>query len=47
MDGAVNRVPLKRFATPAEVAAAILFLAVDASYATGSTLVLDGGTTMI
>lgn len=47
MDGAINRVPLKRFATPEEVAKGILFLAADAPFATGSTLMLDGGTTMI
>ena len=47
IDGAIDRVPLKRFATPEEVARAILFLAVDAPYATGSTLMLDGGTTII
>ena len=46
LDGAINRVPLKRFAQPAEIARAILFLA-EADYATGSTLVLDGGTTMV
>jgi NAD(P)-dependent dehydrogenase (short-subunit alcohol dehydrogenase family) len=47
MDGAIARVPLKRFATPQEVAKAVLFLATEAGFATGSTLVLDGGTTMI
>jgi NAD(P)-dependent dehydrogenase (short-subunit alcohol dehydrogenase family) len=47
VDGAMARVPLKRFATPQEIARAVFFLAVDASFATGSTLVLDGGTTMI
>ncbi len=47
MDGAISRVPLKRFATPQEVAKGVLFLAADAPFATGSTLVLDGGTTMI
>jgi NAD(P)-dependent dehydrogenase (short-subunit alcohol dehydrogenase family) len=47
MDGAIARVPLKRFATPREVAKAVLFLTADAPFATGSTLMLDGGTTMI
>jgi NAD(P)-dependent dehydrogenase (short-subunit alcohol dehydrogenase family) len=46
-EGAVNRVPLKRFASPVEVASAVLFLAADAPYATGSTLRLDGGTTAV
>ncbi len=47
IQGAIDRIPLKRFATPGEVARAILFLAVDAPYATGSTWRLDGGTTMV
>jgi NAD(P)-dependent dehydrogenase (short-subunit alcohol dehydrogenase family) len=47
LDGAIARVPLKRFATPQEVARAVLFLATEASFATGSTLMLDGGTTMV
>ena len=38
--------PLKRFATPAEIAQAILFLASDeSSFVTGSELVVDGGYT--
>ncbi len=45
-EGAIGRVPLKRFASPDEVADAVLFLA-EASYATGSILSLDGGTTAI
>lgn len=45
--GAIERVPLKRFATPQEVAEAILFFAADASYATGSVFSLDGGTTAV
>lgn len=47
MDGAIARVPLKRFATAEEVAKAALFLVTDAIFATGSTLMLDGGTTVI
>lgn len=43
---AINRVPLKRWATADEVAEAILFLA-SATFATGSILALDGGTTAI
>ena len=40
----VGRVPLKRFGTPEEVAACVLFLASrEASYVTGSTLEVTGG----
>jgi NAD(P)-dependent dehydrogenase (short-subunit alcohol dehydrogenase family) len=42
----LNAVPLRRFATAEEIAAAILFLAADAGFATGATLELDGGTTV-
>ena len=44
---AIDRVPLKRFATASEVADAILFFSTDATYATGSIFSLDGGTTAI
>jgi NAD(P)-dependent dehydrogenase (short-subunit alcohol dehydrogenase family) len=43
---ATERVPLKRFAAPGEVVAAIRFLAFEAPFATGTTLELDGGTTI-
>lgn len=49
-EGKANRqaveelIPLKRFATPNEIAAAVLWLASDAaSYIVGHTLVIDGG----
>jgi NAD(P)-dependent dehydrogenase (short-subunit alcohol dehydrogenase family) len=45
-EGAIDRVPLKRFADPEEIADAILFLA-GAKFATGSIFSLDGGTTAI
>ncbi|HYE30595.1 MAG TPA: SDR family NAD(P)-dependent oxidoreductase [Methylomirabilota bacterium] len=39
-----SRIPMRRFATPDEVAAAILFLAsASASYITGAALKVDGG----
>lgn len=42
---AIERVPLKRFATPDEIARAVLYFATDATYATGSIFAIDGGTT--
>ena len=42
----IRRIPLRRLAQPAEIAAAIAFLAsADASYMTGSELIVDGGYT--
>jgi NAD(P)-dependent dehydrogenase (short-subunit alcohol dehydrogenase family) len=41
--GIEQRVPLKRLGTLEEVARAVLFLAEEATYATGEVLLLDGG----
>jgi NAD(P)-dependent dehydrogenase (short-subunit alcohol dehydrogenase family) len=43
---AIDRVPLKRWATPEEVADTLLYLA-GATFATGAAWTLDGGTTAI
>ncbi|MBL8582269.1 MAG: SDR family oxidoreductase [Rhizobiaceae bacterium] len=48
MDSMALSTPLKRLATPAEVAETTLFLASDAAaYMTGRSLVLDGGQTLL
>jgi NAD(P)-dependent dehydrogenase (short-subunit alcohol dehydrogenase family) len=41
---AVDRVPLKRWATPDEIADAVVYMA-GAKFATGAAWSLDGGTT--
>jgi len=47
-DRIAERNPLKRVATPAEIASAILFLASDlASYVTGHVLAVDGGMSLV
>ncbi len=46
-DGAAAATALKRFGKPAEIAAAVAFLASEeAGYVTGQTLAVDGGMTM-
>ncbi|ANN61905.1 short-chain dehydrogenase (plasmid) [Mesorhizobium loti NZP2037] len=44
-DSFISNTPLKRFASPAEIANFIVFVAAEASFATGSMLSTDGGTT--
>jgi 3-oxoacyl-[acyl-carrier protein] reductase len=44
LEGAVERIPLKRLGTPADMAGAALFLASPlSSYIVGQTLIVDGG----
>ena len=43
IEGAKSRIPLGRTGTAAEVAAAALYLAADATYSTGGELFVDGG----
>ena len=43
IEGARTRIPLGRTGTPEEVAAAVLYLAADATYTTGAELFVDGG----
>ncbi|MFC9386965.1 SDR family NAD(P)-dependent oxidoreductase [Streptomyces venezuelae] len=47
IEGLVSRIPIPRTGDPEELAAAVLFLASDASgYVTGTTLTVDGGLTI-
>jgi NAD(P)-dependent dehydrogenase (short-subunit alcohol dehydrogenase family) len=39
--------PMRRFGTPEEIARAAAFLAFDATYSTGTELVVDGGATQL
>jgi len=44
LEGALERIPLKRLGTPADMAGAALFLASPlASYVVGQTIIVDGG----
>ncbi len=44
LEGAIERIPLKRLGTPADMAGAVLFLASPlSSYIVGQTLIVDGG----
>lgn len=43
IEGAKTRIPLGRTGTPEEVAAAVLYLAADATFTTGAELFVDGG----
>ena len=44
LEGAIERIPLKRLGTPADMAGAALFLASElSSYVVGQTIVVDGG----
>lgn len=47
LEETIARVPLHRLATADEVALGILYLVADASYATGTALGLDGGSTIV
>lgn len=45
--GVINMIPLKRFGSPEDIAAAVSYLAgPEAGYITGQTLVVDGGMVM-
>ncbi|MBV9219195.1 MAG: SDR family oxidoreductase [Methylobacteriaceae bacterium] len=48
IEGRLKVIPLRRIGVPEDVAGAVLFLASDhAAYVTGSTLLVDGGTTLL
>ena len=46
-DATLNQIPMKRFGTPEDIAAAAVFLASDpAGYITGQVISVDGGMAM-
>ena len=45
--GITSRVPLGRIGRPEEIAAAVLFLAADATFITGEEIVAGGGLVVI
>jgi NAD(P)-dependent dehydrogenase (short-subunit alcohol dehydrogenase family) len=47
LEETIARVPLRRLGTADEVAAAVLYLVAPTTYATGTALHLDGGTTSV
>lgn len=47
VEQAKQRVPIGRFASAEEIAVGVCYLALDAPYATGTTLEIDGGTTAV
>jgi NAD(P)-dependent dehydrogenase (short-subunit alcohol dehydrogenase family) len=48
VDPELAHIPLGRFGTPAEIAAVVLFIcSAQASYLTGHTLVVDGGSAVL
>jgi NAD(P)-dependent dehydrogenase (short-subunit alcohol dehydrogenase family) len=42
----LSRIPMGRFATPDEIAKAVLFLAADGDYVTGQQINVNGGVYM-
>jgi len=47
MPQVARRIPMRRFCRPEDVARAVLFLATDAPYITGTTILVDGGASLV